>query len=134
MNDDSTFESVIVLVVEDETFSLRFVSRILENRGVANVVGAGDGSEALEILEMAETPIDLAIRDIEMPVMDGYELIRRIRCGAVPEYQDVPVLMLTGKDTGDKVDKGRIHKIDGFIVKPPNAVDLERRMRKVLGL
>ena len=76
MNDDMT---VAVLVVVDESFSLRFVDRILEDRGVANVVGLGNGSETLGILEKAEPPIGLVITDIEMPVMDRHDLVRRMR-------------------------------------------------------
>ena len=134
MKDGTAFQSVTVLVVEDEPFSLRFVGRVLQILGVAGVIEAGNGCIALELLENSETPIDLVISDIEMPEMDGFELVRRIRYGTVPKYKDVPILMLTGQDTEDNVKKGRIHKIDGFIVKPPKADTLEVHMRKALGL
>ena len=99
MKDGTAFQSVTVLVVEDEGFSLRFVSRILQALGVAGVIGAGNGCAALELLKNSETPIDLVISDIEMPEMDDFELARRIRYGTVPKYKDVPILMLTGQDT-----------------------------------
>lgn len=134
MNDHTAFQSITVLVVEDEAFSLRFVGHILKSLGVAGTIGAGTGSEALEILEKSEMPIDLVISDIEMPVMDGYELVRRIRYGIVPKYKDIPILMLTGQDTEKNVNKARIHKINGFIVKPPTADLLEIHMKKALGL
>jgi len=134
MNDDTDFSSVNVLVVEDEAFSLRFVGRVLEKLGVASVVGAENGEQALEMLENAETPIDLVISDIEMPEMDGFELVRRIRYGTVPQYKDVPILMLTGQDTEDNVKKGRFHKIDGFIIKPPKPDLMSIHMKKALGL
>lgn len=134
MKDDADFGSTSVLVVEDEAFSLRFVTRILEALGVASVVGASNGEEALELLENSETPIDLVISDIEMPEMDGFELVRRIRYGTVPQYKDVPILMLTGQDTDENVKKGRFHKIDGFIIKPPKADIMAIHMKKALGL
>jgi CheY-like chemotaxis protein len=134
MKDGTAFQSVTVLVVEDEGFSLRFVSRILQALGVAGVIGAGNGCAALELLKNSETPIDLVISDIEMPEMDDFELARRIRYGTVPKYKDVPILMLTGQDTEKNLMKGRIHKIDGFIVKPSNTDTLEIHMRKALGL
>ncbi len=134
MGDGSDFGSINVLVVEDETFSLRFVTRILETLGVASVLSAENGEQALEILKNSNTPIDLVISDIEMPEMDGFELVRRIRYGAVPQYKDVPVLMLTGQDTDDNIKKGRFHKIDGFIIKPPKPELMEIHMRKALGL
>ncbi|MAF48625.1 MAG: hypothetical protein QGH73_11885 [Rhodospirillales bacterium] len=58
----------------------------------------------------------------------------RIRYGAVPQYKDVPVRMLTGQDTDDNVNRARIDKINGFIVKPPKADPLEIHMKKALGL
>ena len=134
MKDGTAFQSVTVLVVEDEPFSLRFVGRVLQTLGVAGVIGAGNGCIALELLENSETPIDLVISDIEMPEMDGFELVRRIRYGTVPQYKDVPILMLTGQDSEENLMKGRIHNIDGFIVKPPKADTLEVHMRKALGL
>lgn len=134
MSDGTDFGSVNVLVVEDEAFSLRFVSRVLEKLGVASVVGAENGAEALKVLENSETPIDLVISDIEMPEMDGFELVRRIRYGTVPQYKNVPVLMLTGQDTEDNVNKGRFHKINGFIIKPPKPELMSIHMKKALGL
>lgn len=127
-------KSINLLVVEDEEFSARFLGRILEKIGIVSVLIAANGAEALKILETAEPSIDLVISDIEMPEMDGYELVRRIRYGMVPQYKAVPILMLTGQDTDKNVDLARIHKIDGFIVKPPKAEDLERRILKALGL
>ena len=133
MSEDNPLESVTVLVVEDEEFSARFVTRILGKIGVGSVTTAANGSEALEVLENAEVPIDLVISDIEMPEMNGYELVRRIRYGTVPQYKAIPILMLTGQDTEKNVEKARFHKIDGFIVKPPKAEELERHMLKALG-
>jgi len=75
----------------------------------------------------------LVISDIEMPEMDGYELTRRIRYGTVPQYKDIPILILTGQDTDTNVKKARIHKIDGFIVKPPKKDQLEILLKKSLG-
>ncbi len=134
MNDKNIFNSVTVLVVEDEEFSLRFVTRILDVIGAGSITTATNGAEALALLEESENPIDLIISDIEMPEMDGYELVRRIRYGTVPEYKDVPILMLTGQDTDDNVKKARIHKISGFIVKPPKAEIMAIHMKNALGL
>jgi two-component system, chemotaxis family, chemotaxis protein CheY len=134
MNDQKELKSITVLVVDDEVFSTRFVSRILQKIGVESIVTAENGAEAIEALESDEHIIDIVISDIEMPEMDGYELARRIRYGAVPQYQSVPILMLTGQDTESNVEKARIHKINGFIVKPPKIDDLEQRILESLGL
>ncbi len=134
MNDAATFASITVLVVDDEAFSLRFVGRVLGMLGVGRIIEADNGKAALDILSAGEIPIDLVITDIEMPEMDGFELARRIRYGIAPAYKDIPVLMLTGRDTDDNVKKGAIHKIDGFIVKPAKKELMETHLRRALGL
>ncbi len=138
MTDETTksdvFSSVNVMVVDDEEFAQRFVTRILAMIGTGEVVTADNGADALERLADTDIAIDLIISDIEMPEVDGYEFVRKVRYGAVPKYKDVPILILTGKDTDENAQKARFHKIDGFIVKPPNAEDLERKLRKALGL
>ena len=134
MSTASGLSSVIVLVVEDEAFSLRFVSRILQKIGITSVLEAENGTDALTVLEDSENKIDLMITDIEMPEMDGYELVRRVRYGAVPQYKDIPILMLTGQDTDSNVQKARIHKINGYIVKPPKIDQLQMFIEGALGL
>ena len=138
MTDETTnnnvFSSVNVMVVDDEEFAQRFVTRILGMLGTGEVLTADNGADALEKLAETDVAIDLIISDIEMPEVDGYEFVRKVRYGAVPKYKDVPILILTGKDTDENAQKARFHKINGFIVKPPNAEDLERALRKALGL
>ena len=76
--------------------------------------------------------LDLAVCDIEMPEMNGYEFVRKVRFGAVAGYKELPVIMLTGKDTDKNVQSARIHKIDGFLVKPAKAEPLKAAIRRVL--
>lgn len=134
MKDDADFSSITVLVVDDETFSLQFVSRVLRSLNVGAVLEASNGDDAIQCLKNYEPNVDLVITDIEMPEMDGFRLARHIRYGAAPKYKDVPILMLTGQDTAENIAKGRVHKIDGFIVKPAKPKSLESYIRKVLGL
>ena len=136
---DETFNrdvlsSVNVMVVDDEEIAQRFVTRILNKLGAGEVLTAINGADALEQLLETDIAIDLIISDIKMPEVDGYEFVRKVRYGEVPKYKDVPILILTGVNTDQNVQKARFHKIDGFIVKPPNAEDLERKLRKALGL
>lgn len=128
------FSTLTVLIVDDETFAQSILSKVLQSLGVRedHIVMADSGSAAIEALEAHSRKIDLIISDIEMPEMDGFELARRIRYGVVERYNHVPFLMLTGQDTEDNVRKGRIHKIDGFIVKPPQAEDLRLRIQSVM--
>ena len=126
------FKSLRVLVVDDELFSQKIVVTVLNNLGVKNIVLARNGTEALQCLAGPVGPIDLVVSDIEMPEMGGFELARKIRLNTVPKYKDIPILMLTGHSTEENVQKGRIHRIQGFIVKPPSAEILERHMTRAL--
>ena len=119
------FAQLNVMVVVDETFSQTLVVRLLEGLGVASVTAAANGADALAKFKAAKARVHLVICDIEMPEMGGFELIRRIRFGAVPSYKEVPVVMLTGKDSDKNAQNARIHRVSGFLVKPPKANTLK---------
>ena len=124
------FKFLNVMVVEDEAFALKMVSELLKKIGISSVTAAGNGAEGLAKLAEAEPKINFIICDIEMPEMDGYEFVRKVRYGAVPGYKDVPVVMLTGKDTDKNVQSARIHKINGFLIKPAKVNTLVAAIRR----
>lgn len=113
-----------ILIVDDDTLVCRSLAAVLEEEGYA-VSTAQDGNQALRRL-YAERP-NLAIIDIIMPGMDGWELCRRIR-----EMTDIPILILTGR--GQVVDrvKGLDLGADDYLVKPVAAEELQARVRAVL--
>lgn len=130
-DDDFTFLNV--MAVEDETFSQEVVSKLLESIGVNSVTIAENGADAIAKLAEAKAKIHLIICDIEMPGMGGFEFVRQVRFGATPGYKDVPIVMLTGKDTDKNVEKARFHRINGFLVKPPKVNTLKNAIRHALG-
>ena len=132
--ENAKFDSVNVLVIEDNELASRVVVHILEKLGVDQVMTADNGANALEILKESNADIDICICDLEMPVMGGYEFIRRVRYGTVPRYKDVPILVLTGADTEKNVKKSRIYRISGFMIKPPTIEDLGQQISQTLGL
>jgi CheY-like chemotaxis protein len=79
-----------VLVVDDESMVRMLVGRALESAGYM-VVGAGDGAQALELLERAGSGIDLVLTDIKMPRLGGLELGREIALRQWP----VPVVYMS---------------------------------------
>ena len=131
---DGIFGSLTVMAVDDSGMDLRLVTMILDGLGVGTVIAVESAGQALERLDEGDAAVDLVISDIMMPEMDGYELISRIRSGAAPAHQDVPILVLLGIDTKTNVRKTMFNKIDGFIAKPPTAEILEQSMREALGL
>ena len=86
-----SFEGSKVLVVDDDYRNIFALTALLE-RADAEVTSVESGAEALKVLEQA--PIDLVLMDIMMPVMDGYETMRRIRARGAPS---LPIVAVTGK-------------------------------------
>ncbi|MEJ7624566.1 MAG: response regulator [Pyrinomonadaceae bacterium] len=102
-----------ILVVDDSATVRKLIAGKLEKSG-HNVICASDGVEALACLE--ENLPDLVLLDINMPRMDGYEVCREIRSN--PAAQNLPVVMISGKDGFfDKV-RGRTAGTTGHVTKP----------------
>ena len=80
-----------ILVVDDEPAQRSLLRRILERAG-HEVFDAGDGAAALQAVR--ESPPDLLVTDMMMPVMGGAELIRRLRCE--PATAGIPILAASG--------------------------------------
>ena len=128
------YSTVKVMVIDDEAFARKFVTRLLEAIGIGQVFTAVGGADALAQLAEPDTDIDLVICDIEMPEMTGYEFIRQVRYGTVPRFKDIPILILTGQATKNNVQRARTHKINGFITKPPTIDMLRLEIHAALGL
>ncbi|MCX6594575.1 MAG: response regulator [Acidobacteria bacterium] len=116
-----------ILAVDDSASMRQMVSFTLRNAGY-DVISAEDGEDALAHLRGT---IHLVITDLNMPKMDGLELIRRIR--ANPAYKYIPLLMLTTETQEAKKLAGKQAGATGWIVKPFNAVQLLAVVKKVLG-
>jgi len=91
------------------------------------VLEAVDGSNALSVL--ADNPVDCIITDLNMPVMDGIELIRQVR--ANPKLRATPILMLTTESDETKRTAGRTAGATGWLVKPFDPAKLVQTVRKV---
>jgi two-component system chemotaxis response regulator CheY len=75
---------------------------------------AGDGIEALE--KLAKNPVDLMVVDLNMPRMDGLELVRQIR--AQDMYKQMPIIMLTTEASDETKKQGYQAGVDTYLVKP----------------
>lgn len=118
-----------VLTVDDSP-TLRSLLRDVLTRDGYDVVPAGSGEEALELMD--REPIDLVLADLIMPTMDGYELCRRVK--DLDPLSPVPVILLTSK--GDLTAKvaGFDAGADDYIIKPFKPEELIVRVRAQLRL
>ena len=114
-----------ILIVEDDKELSQLFKKVLEKNGY-QIKCASDGLQALKTLDT--TYIDLIISDIMMPVMDGYELVSRLRAAG---YQ-IPVLMITAKGTFDDMRQGFLSGSDDYMVKPVNVNEMVLRVGALL--
>ncbi|MDQ2106205.1 response regulator [Azospirillum isscasi] len=117
-----------VLTVDDSRTMRDMVSFTLKGAGY-DVVEAADGQQALGVI--GANKVDLVITDLNMPVMDGLTLIRRLR--ATPAHRTLPILMLTTEADEKKKAEGRAVGATGWIVKPFNPEKLISVVQKVCG-
>ena len=126
-NDANGIANAEILIVEDSpTQALRL--RHTLRRHDYQVAVAQDGAQALQMLQGRK--VKLVISDVEMPVMDGYELCRRIKADAA--LRDVPVMLLTSLSAPRDVVSGLDCGADHFMVKPYDEEWLIARIRFML--
>ncbi|HLR75054.1 MAG TPA: response regulator transcription factor [Virgibacillus sp.] len=113
-----------ILIVDDDQYIRRLVAVYLTEEGYT-VFQAENGQEALDVLE--EKSCDMAIVDIMMPIIDGYELTKDIR-----EYYDIPVILLTAKSQMEDKEKGFLSGTDDYLVKPFEPKELLYRIKALL--
>lgn len=104
-----------ILFAEDSLFYRRLISKYLETAGGHKITLANDGKEALDLLRTTQEPFDLIISDIEMPRMDGFELIQTIRGDS--ELRDLPVIALTALADHQSRERGMRLGFDEYVVK-----------------
>ncbi|MDD9265632.1 response regulator transcription factor [Paenibacillus sp. GCM10023248] len=114
-----------ILVVDDDADIRELIRVYLAGEGLT-VLQAGNGVEALDVLE--STPVDLAVLDIMMPLMDGWELCRELRA----RYEDMPLLMVTAKSESVHKVKGFQLGTDDYLVKPFDPLELVMRVKALL--
>lgn len=111
-----------VLIVEDDAATRRLYKFLLTNGGYA-VLEAEDGIAALE--QLAKNDCELVITDMNMPRMDGMELIRAIR----RDYANTYVILITAFGTPDTEKQALRMGANDYLAKPFDFEDLERRVR-----
>ncbi len=117
-----------ILVVDDSETVRQVLQLTLGNAGF-DVVEAEDGLEALD--KLARTSVDMIITDLNMPNMDGLDLIKKIREDGA--YRFTPIVMLTTESAEKKKLAGREAGASGWIVKPFKPEQLLKVVKMVLG-
>jgi CheY-like chemotaxis protein/HAMP domain-containing protein len=123
-NTEMLLKSKTILVVDDDMRNSFALARVLKEKGI-NVLKAENGLKALEILESGQK-VDLVLMDIMMPVMDGYETMRRIR--GEMKFARLPIIALTAKAMQRDKDNCLAAGANDYLAKP---VDINRLLSMV---
>ena len=127
--DEVAHKTTRILIADDHAMFIDGIKSLLRKFDKAEIVAeAHDGQEALELLK--EGGIDMLITDINMPRLDGFGLIERLRAGN--RHHDRPILVLTTESSDEKKQRARNAGATGWIVKPFDADKLTAALRRVI--
>lgn len=119
-----------ILIADDEARIRRLVSDFLKRDG-HTIIEAADGKTALELIENRRPTLDLAILDVMMPGMDGFEVLREVRDQETGDNH-LPVMLLTARaEDADQV-RGLEGGADDYVTKPFSPIVLAARVRTLL--
>jgi DNA-binding response OmpR family regulator len=120
-------ESVRILMADDDPIMREFAGVYLSTPS-AEVVTVEDGRAALN--ELASGTYDLLLLDIDMPVMNGFETLEAVRRD--PRDSDLPVIVITGREDVESIDRAFALGATSFVVKPVNWRLLAYQIKYVL--
>jgi two-component system chemotaxis response regulator CheY len=128
MHQEPTMSDPRFLIVDDFSTMRRIVRNLLKEIGYNNAEEAEDGQIALNMLKASK--FDFVVSDINMPNMNGFELLKSIR--AIDEMKTLPVLMVTAEAKKEDIVQAAQGGASGYIVKPFTKATLEEKVQKIL--
>lgn len=116
------------LIVDDFSTMRRIVRGLLKELGYNNAEEAEDGAAALNLLKNGK--FDFVVSDINMPNMNGFELLGAIKAEA--SLKHIPVLMVTAEARKEDIVRAAQEGAAGYIVKPFTKATLEEKVQKIM--
>jgi len=119
-----------ILIVEDSTTTRSLIRAVIEELGDFNIVEAPTGFDALKLLPAQD--FDLVVTDINMPDINGLELINFVRSN--PRYSNIPLIIVTTERSDEDKKRGMALGANAYVTKPFKAPELQDIVKKVLNL
>jgi len=121
-----------ILIVDDSPAMRAFIRRAVRLSGIEvdRYLEAANGAEALE--QLAANPVDAVLTDINMPVMDGEEFVRRMRASS--PTQSIPVIVISTDATVNRLHTMQALGVIGYLQKPFGPEQLRNELDRVLGV
>ena len=124
----SSADPIRVMVVDDSAVIRGLTTRILEEDTSLQVV-ASVGNGQLAVSNLARYDVDVIVLDIEMPVMDGLQVLKLLQ----PKYPDIKFIMVTANDSVSKMMDSMMNDAFDYVPKPINFDVLEEKILSALG-
>lgn len=118
-------EQCRILLAEDQIFFRQLIVQYFKSYGIKNTTVCKNGEEALQALIAKPGDFDIVVSDIQMPIMNGYQLVSTIKTD--PRIRDIPVMALTSLDSEENIKKGMEAGFDAYEVK----LDKDRVLHKI---
>ncbi|WP_325894890.1 response regulator [Grimontia sp. NTOU-MAR1] len=116
-----------ILVVDDMTSMRHVMLNLLRSIGYLDLEEATNGWQAFQMMQ--KTAYDLLITDLNMPKMDGRELLQEVRGNETLSH--TPVLIVSCEQDKDKVKELIQNGVNGFVVKPFNGITLQKQLKRI---
>lgn len=122
-----------ILIVDDSAVQRKMITQIIRKAGyMQDVVEAGDGSQAIDMLGKNFQDIALILCDWNMPNMTGIQFIEAV--AKVPQVSKIPCMMVTTEGTEDKIKEAHTKhpNLAGYITKPFSPEQFQQKVEKIL--
>lgn len=125
---DALPNDLVALVVDDDAFARNLARKLLESLGIATVLTAENGADAIGLVASKAARIDIVLCDLHMPGIDGFEVRRRLRALSPA----TPFVMVTGDSREAAIVAARAHEISAYLVKPISPKQLREKVEAAL--
>lgn len=119
-----------ILIVEDSTTTRSLIRAVIEELGDFETAEAASGFEALKMLPLQE--YDLIITDINMPDINGLELISFVRNN--PRYKNLPIIIVSTERSDEDKKRGMALGATAYVTKPFKSLELQEIIKKTISL
>ncbi|MFA4858866.1 MAG: response regulator [Candidatus Margulisiibacteriota bacterium] len=116
-----------IMVIDDQASMREITTEMLRKDGF-EVTEAGDGEEALKIFNLNPTSFDLIFADVNMPKIDGFEFLKKVK----QVHPEIPVIFITGMDEEAVTFAGQEYHVNGIIKKPFTEEELLKTIKDAL--
>lgn len=130
MSAESAYESIRVLVLEDETHIRKIICRLLRQIGFQLIVEAENGADGFR--ELLRVRPNVILCDIHMEPIDGMTFLRKLRGLSKRDIANLPVIFLTADTQQGTIMSAKDLRVDGYLAKPVSLKMLKERIDAVL--